>query len=166
MERETAGTAETMEPKTDGREKTVERRTAGRENSLAREACRPAQTVGREAVGRTKAVGCEAARSTQALEPEAVGREKTLEREARRSRVELGADDADDAGFLQPPDPVQGGRWRQADEAGELDIRPVGVRLQGGQQLNVNIIKSNSHTTKLYIARWSRRAILCLMERG
>src|ERR1700722_11184077 len=64
-----------------------------------------------------------------------------LQREAAGVRVELGADDPDDARLLEPADPVQGRRGRQADQAGQLDVGPVGVGLQGVEQLKVNIVK-------------------------
>jgi hypothetical protein len=46
---------------------------------------------------------------------------------------------------------VQRGGRRQAREPGELDVGPVGVLLQRGEQLNVNIVKFNGHNTKYYI---------------
>ena len=69
------------------------------------------------------------------------GRHVDLQREAAGVRVELGADDPDDARLLQPADPVQGGRGRQADQPGQLDVGPVRILLQRGQQLDVNIVK-------------------------
>ena len=69
------------------------------------------------------------------------GRHVDLQREAAGVRVELGADDADDARLLEPADPVQGRRGRQADQAGQLDVGPVCVVLQRGEQLYVNFIK-------------------------
>ena len=79
------------------------------------------------------------------------GRDVHLQREAGRGRVELGPDDPDDAGLLQPPDPVQGRGGRQADQPGELDVGAVRVLLQRGEQLYVNFIKVNGHNTKFYI---------------
>jgi hypothetical protein len=76
------------------------------------------------------------------------GRDVQLQREAGRGRVEPGADDPDDARFLQPPDPVQGGGRRQARQPGELDVGAVRVLLQRSEQLDVNIIKFNGHNTK------------------
>jgi hypothetical protein len=70
---------------------------------------------------------------------------------AGRDPVELGADDPDDACLLQPPDPVQGRRGRQAGQAGELDVGAVRVFLQCGEQRYVNFIKINGHNTKLYV---------------
>ena len=69
------------------------------------------------------------------------GRHVELKREAAGDRVELGADDADDARLLEPTDPVQGRRGRQADQAGEFDVGPVRILLQRGEQLDVNIVK-------------------------
>jgi hypothetical protein len=69
------------------------------------------------------------------------GRHVDLEREAAGIRVEPGADDADDARLLEPADPVQGGRGRQADQAGQLDVGAVRILLQRGEQLDVNIVK-------------------------
>ena len=53
---------------------------------------------------------------------------------------------------LSRADPVQGGRGRQADQAGQLDVGPVRVGLQRGKQLDVNIIKRNGHIAKFYLA--------------
>jgi len=60
------------------------------------------------------------------------GRHVDLQREAAGVRVELGADDPDDTGLLEPADPVQGRRGRQADQAGQLDVGAVRVLLQRG----------------------------------
>jgi hypothetical protein len=40
----------------------------------------------------------------------------------------------------------------QADEAGQLQVGPVRVRLQRVQQLDVNFIKFEGHIAKLYLA--------------
>ena len=57
----------------------------------------------------------------------------------------------DDACLLQPPDPVQGRRGRQADQPGELDVGAVRVLLQRSEQLYVNFVKINGHNTKYYL---------------
>jgi hypothetical protein len=69
------------------------------------------------------------------------GHHVQLQREARGGGIEPGADDADDARLLQAADPVQRRRRGQADHAGELDVGPVRILLQRGQQLDVNFIK-------------------------
>ena len=79
------------------------------------------------------------------------GRDVQLQREAGRGRVEPGADHPDDAGLLQPPDPVQGGGRRQARQPGKLDVGTVRVLLQCSEQLYVNIVKFNGHSTKFYL---------------
>jgi hypothetical protein len=60
------------------------------------------------------------------------GRHVDLQRETAEILVELGADDPDDAGLLEPADPVQGRRGRQADQPGQLDVGPVRILLQRG----------------------------------
>jgi hypothetical protein len=72
--------------------------------------------------------------------------------EAGGGRVEPGGDDPDDAGLLHAADAVQGRGGGEPDEAGQLDVGPVGVDLQRGQQLDVNIVKINSHLTIDYFA--------------
>jgi hypothetical protein len=42
---------------------------------------------------------------------------------------------------------VQGGRWRQPGQAGQLHVRAVRVGLQRAEQLYVNFVKFNSHLT-------------------
>jgi len=59
--------------------------------------------------------------------------------------VEPGADDADDAGLLEPADPVQRGGGGEPDHAGQLDVGAVRVPLQRAQQPDVNIVKINGH---------------------
>jgi hypothetical protein len=84
-----------------------------------------------------------------------------LQRKPGRGGVELGADDADDAGLLQPADPVQGGRRGQPDQAGQLDVRAVRVGLQRGEQPDVNFVKFNSHIAIYYFtktAHWPNSA--------
>ena len=83
-----------------------------------------------------------------------------LQREPGGCRVELGADDADDAGVLQPADPVQCRRGGQPDEARELDVRAVRIGLQGIEQPDVNFIKFNGHITIHYLVSSSNRQIL------
>ena len=75
-------------------------------------------------------------------------------------RVEPGGDDPDDAGLLEPADPVQGRGRGEADQAGQLDVGPVGVALQSGQQPDVNIIKVNGHLTIDYFVFSRTRQIL------
>jgi trehalose synthase len=65
-------------------------------------------------------------------------------------RVDPGRDDPDDPGLLQSPDAVQGRGRGKTGETGQLDVGPVGVALQGGQQPDVNIIKWNGHLTMDY----------------
>src|SRR5712692_7522907 len=84
-----------------------------------------------------------------------------LQGESGGGRVEPGADDADDAGVLQPADPVQGRRGGQSDQAGEFYVRAVCVGLQGGQELHVNFIKLNGHITKYYLVSAPRQPISC-----
>ena len=79
------------------------------------------------------------------------GRDVHLQREAGRSRVDLGADHPDDARLLQPPHPVQGGGRGQPGQPGELHVGAVRVLLQRSQQLDINFIKRNCHSTKFYI---------------
>ena len=62
-------------------------------------------------------------------------------------RVDPGRDDPDDPGLLQPPDAVQGRGRGEPGEPGQLDVGPVGVALQRGQQPDVNIVKQNGHLT-------------------
>jgi hypothetical protein len=64
-----------------------------------------------------------------------------LQRKPAGVRVELGADDPDDARLLEPADPVQGRRGRQADQTGQLDVGPVRVGLQRVEQFDINIVK-------------------------
>ena len=71
-----------------------------------------------------------------------------LEGEPGRGRVEPGADHLDDAALLQVPDPVQGRGGGQADRAGQLHVGHIGIRLEQGQQVNVNIIKVDGHSTE------------------
>ncbi len=80
------------------------------------------------------------------------GGDVQLQREPGGGRVELRADDADHSGLLQPAHPVQRCRGRQADEAGQFDVRAVRVGLQRSEQLYVNFIKFNGHSTKGYLA--------------
>ena len=65
-------------------------------------------------------------------------RDIDLQREAGGGRVEAGDDPADDPGFLESPDAVQGRRRRKADNAGELDIGAVRVGLKFLEQAKVN----------------------------
>src|SRR5215468_5209840 len=83
-----------------------------------------------------------------------------LQGESGGGRVELGADDPDDARLLQPADPVQRRRWGQADEARELDVRAVGILLQRREQLYINFVKINSHITICYLVSASNSQIL------
>jgi hypothetical protein len=69
------------------------------------------------------------------------GRHVHLQGEPGGDRVEPGADDPDDAGLLQPADPVHGRGGGEPGDPGQLDVGPVGVALQGGQQPDVNIVK-------------------------
>ena len=77
-----------------------------------------------------------------------------------RGRVELGADDPDDARLLQRTDPVQRRRRGQPDEPRELDVRAVGVLLQRSEESYVNFVKINCHITILYLVSASNRQIL------
>ena len=79
------------------------------------------------------------------------GRDVHLQREPDGRRIEPGADDLDDAGLLQPANPVQRRGGRQADQAGQLDVRAVCVCLQLGQQLQINFIKFYGHVSKHYL---------------
>jgi len=92
-----------------------------------------------------------------ALRPRVVpaerGRHVHLQREPGRGGVEQRQDDPDDPGFLQPADPVQGGRRGQPDQAGQLHVGAVRVGLQRGEQLYVNFVKFNSHFTINYRAK-------------
>ena len=63
------------------------------------------------------------------------------------------ADDADDARFLQPANPVQRRGRGQPDEPGQLDVGTVRIRLERGKQSYVNIIKFNCHLAMEYIAK-------------
>src|SRR5262249_9278959 len=72
-------------------------------------------------------------------------------REPGGGRVELGADDPDDARLLQPADPVQRRRRGEADQARELDVRAVRVDLQRSEQPYINFIKLNGHISKYYL---------------
>ena len=74
-----------------------------------------------------------------------------------------GGDQADDA-TLEPAEKRCSVAAGEPDEAGELDIRAVGVALQGGQQPDVNIIKVNGHPTIDYFVlacTWQTMAGLC-----
>ena len=73
-----------------------------------------------------------------------------LQREPGRGRVDVRPDDADDAGLLQRADPVLGRGGRQAGKPRELDVGPIGIGLQLGQQQKINFVKFDSHITKFY----------------
>jgi hypothetical protein len=45
---------------------------------------------------------------------------------------------------------VQGGGGRQAGKPRELDVGPIGIGLQLGQQQKINFVKFDSHITKFY----------------
>ena len=85
--------------------------------------------------------------------PRQRGRHPDLQREARQGRVDVRPDDPDDAGVLERPHPVQRRGGGQADQPGELDVGAVRVRLQLGEQLNVNFIKLDGHIAKLYFVK-------------
>jgi hypothetical protein len=78
------------------------------------------------------------------------GRHPDLQGEPGQARVDLGADDPDQAGLLQCPDPVQGRRGRQPGQAGQVHVGAVSVGLQLSQQLNVNFIKLDCHFAEYY----------------
>jgi hypothetical protein len=81
------------------------------------------------------------------------GRHVYLQREPGLGGVELGPDDADDPGLLQPADPVQGCRRGKPDQAGQFHVRAVRVGLQRSEQLYVNFVKFNGHLTVDYEAK-------------
>jgi hypothetical protein len=81
------------------------------------------------------------------------GHHEDLQRKADEGRVDVRADDSDDARLLERPHPVQGRGRGQAGHAGELDVGLVGVGLQRDEELDVNFIKLDGHETKLYLAR-------------
>jgi len=60
----------------------------------------------------------------------------------------MGGDRPDHAGLLEVADPVQGRRWGQADRAGQIDVCNICIRLEQRQQMNVNFIKGNGHSTE------------------
>ena len=57
-------------------------------------------------------------------------------------RVDDGAVAGDDAGFLQPLDPAQARRGRQADPLGQLDVGQPSVPPELKQNFTINAIKS------------------------
>jgi hypothetical protein len=81
------------------------------------------------------------------------GHHEDLQRKADEGRVDVRADDSDDARLLERPHPVQGRGRGQPGDTGEFDVGLVGVGLQLGEELNVNFIKFDGHETKLYLAR-------------
>jgi hypothetical protein len=79
-----------------------------------------------------------------------------LQTEARRRRIEPGRDGADDAGLLEPADPVQGRRRGQTHRAGELDVRHVGVGLQQDEELDVDVVQFGGHGATLALVESPR----------
>ena len=73
-----------------------------------------------------------------------------LQRKSRCARVEARGHGAHDAGVLEPADAVQRRGRGQPDDPRELEVRAVGVGLQLGEDLHVNIVKGNAHSAKLY----------------
>src|SRR3546814_4900945 len=63
------------------------------------------------------------------------------EAEAEPATVEDGAIAADIALLLQPLDPAQAGRRRQADPVGQFNIAEPAVRLQGGKDSPVEFVQ-------------------------
>jgi hypothetical protein len=80
------------------------------------------------------------------------GHHEDLQGEADEGRVDVRADDPDDARLLERAHPVQGRGRGQAGDPGELNVGLVGVGLQLGEELDVNFIKLDGHNTKLYLA--------------
>jgi hypothetical protein len=76
------------------------------------------------------------------------GEHVELQREPGRLRVDLGPDDPDHPRLLERAHPVQRRGRRQAGQPGQLDVGPVRVGLQRGQQYEVNFVKVYSHETE------------------
>jgi hypothetical protein len=94
------------------------------------------------------------------------GHHEDLQREADQGRVDVRADDPDDARLLERPHPVQGRGRGQAGDAGELDVGLVSVGLQLDEKLDVNFIKFDGHRTKLYLARTGDRQMMTGLTAG
>jgi hypothetical protein len=68
--------------------------------------------------------------------------------EARRRRVQPGGDRADHAGVLEVPHAMQGGSGGQPDGAGQLHVCNICIRLEHREQMDVNFIKLDGHSTE------------------
>ncbi len=78
-------------------------------------------------------------------------RDIDLERKSGGGGVEPGRYATDDPRLLETAHAMQGGRGREANQAGELHVRSVCVDLQLVQQAHINQIKRKSHFAKYLI---------------
>ena len=66
--------------------------------------------------------------------------DENIARQAYLALIEEGGVFLDKALFLQPPDPPEAGGFRQADEAGEINVADAAVLLQGAQDCGIESV--------------------------
>src|SRR3954451_10877482 len=79
------------------------------------------------------------------------------ETEAGGGLVDVGVDPLDHPRLLQAPDAVERGGGREARQAGELHVGPIGVALELIEEEDVGFVKSLCHNTKEYFVQQANR---------